>query len=94
MNDRDDLKKGLISSQANHLLRDVKTLIEQGRHQAFEAVNSALTLTYWHVMLADELPGRFYRESGRNMGIRLWYHWRKTLLRSMAKALRPEICGV
>lgn len=46
---KDDLKKGLLSSQANNLLRDVKTLIEQGRRQAFSAVNSALTLTYWYV---------------------------------------------
>ncbi len=31
------------------LLRDLKTLIEQGRGQAVTAVNRALTLTYWHV---------------------------------------------
>jgi predicted nuclease of restriction endonuclease-like (RecB) superfamily len=31
------------------LLRDLKTLIEQGRGQAVAAVNSAITVTYWHV---------------------------------------------
>ena len=39
-----------ISTQAaNSLLRDLKTLIEQGRRQAVAAVNSALTITYWQV---------------------------------------------
>lgn len=33
----------------NTLLRDLKLLIDQGRSQAIAAVNSALTLTYWHV---------------------------------------------
>ena len=31
------------------LVNDLKTLIEQGRNKAFSAVNSALTLTYWHI---------------------------------------------
>ncbi|MCF7911365.1 MAG: PDDEXK nuclease domain-containing protein [Candidatus Cloacimonetes bacterium] len=31
------------------LLRDLKALIEKGRNQANVAVNSALTLTYWHI---------------------------------------------
>lgn len=40
------------NAQARHagaLLQDLKTLIEQGRHQAVSAVNSAITVTYWHV---------------------------------------------
>ena len=31
------------------LLRDLKQLIDQGRRKAVASVNSALTLTYWHV---------------------------------------------
>lgn len=31
------------------LLRELKLLIEQGRDQAVAAVNSAITVTYWHV---------------------------------------------
>ena len=31
------------------LLQDLKTLIERGRGQAVAAVNSAITVTYWHV---------------------------------------------
>jgi predicted nuclease of restriction endonuclease-like (RecB) superfamily len=31
------------------LLRDLKSLIEQGRGQAVAAVNSAIAMTYWHV---------------------------------------------
>ena len=40
-----------ISTQpaAASLLRDLKSLIEQGRRQAVAAVNSALTITYWQV---------------------------------------------
>ncbi|NCC49731.1 MAG: DUF1016 domain-containing protein [Spartobacteria bacterium] len=45
----DELKKNLPSSQTNALLQDLKKLIERGRHQAVAAVNSALTVTYWHV---------------------------------------------
>jgi predicted nuclease of restriction endonuclease-like (RecB) superfamily len=37
------------SSQQGDLLQDLKSLIEQGRTQAFAAVNSAITATYWHV---------------------------------------------
>lgn len=38
-----------ISKRPDDLIREIKTLIEQGRRQAVAAVNSALTLTYWHV---------------------------------------------
>jgi hypothetical protein len=31
------------------LLLDLQKLIERGRHQAVASVNSAMTLTYWHV---------------------------------------------
>ena len=31
------------------LLLDLQELIERGRHQAVASVNSAMTLTYWHV---------------------------------------------
>ena len=37
-----------IKSQ-RELLRDLKTLIESGRGQAVAAVNSTITVTYWHV---------------------------------------------
>lgn len=37
------------SSQQGDLLQDLKSLIEQGRTQAFAAVNSAITATYWNV---------------------------------------------
>lgn len=33
----------------HELLRDLKQLIDQGRSQAVAAVNSAITVTYWHV---------------------------------------------
>jgi hypothetical protein len=33
----------------SELLRDLQSLIEQGRGQAVAAVNSAITVTYWHV---------------------------------------------
>jgi len=42
-------EKSLSSSHSNDLLQDLRSLIEQGRSQAVAAVNSALTLTYWHV---------------------------------------------
>ena len=38
-----------ISTRPDDLIREIKTLIDQGRRQAVVAVNSALTLTYWHV---------------------------------------------
>lgn len=41
--------ESLSHAHADDLLRDLKTLIDQGRRQAVAAVNSALTLTYWHV---------------------------------------------
>jgi predicted nuclease of restriction endonuclease-like (RecB) superfamily len=36
-------------SREEDLLRDLKSLIDQGRNQAVAAVNSAVTITYWHV---------------------------------------------
>jgi len=44
-----EVNKGIPSSLGAELLQDVKTLIERGRRQAVAAVNSALTVTYWHV---------------------------------------------
>jgi predicted nuclease of restriction endonuclease-like (RecB) superfamily len=45
----DELKNSLTNQSSDDLLRDLKSLIEQGRKQAVAAVNSALTVTYWHV---------------------------------------------
>jgi predicted nuclease of restriction endonuclease-like (RecB) superfamily len=46
---KDELKNSLTNQSSDDLLRDLKSLIEQGRKQAVAAVNSALTVTYWHV---------------------------------------------
>ncbi len=45
----DEFKNSLTNQSSDDLLRDLKSLIEQGRKQAVAAVNSALTVTYWHV---------------------------------------------
>ena len=42
-------KNDITTQPADSLLRDLKSLIEQGRGQAVAAVNSALTITYWQV---------------------------------------------
>jgi predicted nuclease of restriction endonuclease-like (RecB) superfamily len=42
-------KNDIVPANAGNLLRDLKSLIEQGRSQAVAAVNSALTVTYWQV---------------------------------------------
>ena len=42
-------KNNITTQPADSLLRDLKSLIEQGRSQAVAAVNSALTITYWQV---------------------------------------------
>ncbi|MES9857954.1 MAG: PDDEXK nuclease domain-containing protein [Sedimenticola sp.] len=39
----------ITQQPAEGLLLDLKVLIEKGRNQAVAAVNSALTVTYWHV---------------------------------------------
>lgn len=44
-----EIEKGLSRPHSDELLRELRGLIEQGRRQAVAAVNSALTLTYWHV---------------------------------------------
>lgn len=38
-----------MAQREGNLLRELHALIEQGRRQAVAAVNSALTVTYWHV---------------------------------------------
>ena len=38
-----------IAQHPDDLIREIKALIDQGRSQAVAAVNSTLTLTYWHV---------------------------------------------
>ena len=45
----DELKNNLTGANSGDLLRDLQRLIERGRNQAVAAVNSALTVTYWHV---------------------------------------------
>ncbi|MCW7753444.1 PDDEXK nuclease domain-containing protein [Desulfobotulus sp. H1] len=42
-------QNSLPDSCAGNLLQDLKSLIDQGRKQAVSAVNSAVTITYWHV---------------------------------------------
>ena len=42
-------KNDIVPANSGNLLRDLKSLIEQGRSQAVAAVNSALTVTYWQV---------------------------------------------
>ncbi|MFK7857169.1 MAG: YhcG family protein [Granulosicoccus sp.] len=42
-------KNDITKQSSDSLLSDLKALIEQGRNQATTAVNSALTVTYWHV---------------------------------------------
>jgi predicted nuclease of restriction endonuclease-like (RecB) superfamily len=42
-------KKDSVPTNSENLLRDLTSLIEQGRSQAAAAVNSALTITYWQV---------------------------------------------
>jgi len=44
-----DVKNSVSLSQSSDLLQDLKSLIDQGRIQAIAAVNSAVTITYWHV---------------------------------------------
>jgi predicted nuclease of restriction endonuclease-like (RecB) superfamily len=44
-----DVKNSLGADRSENLLRDLRSLIDQGRHQAVAAVNSAITVTYWHV---------------------------------------------
>jgi hypothetical protein len=39
----------LAPQKKGDLLRDLRSLIDQGRSQAVAAVNSAITITYWHV---------------------------------------------
>ncbi|TWI72230.1 putative nuclease of restriction endonuclease-like (RecB) superfamily [Desulfobotulus alkaliphilus] len=43
------LQNSFPDSRAGNLLQDLKSLIDQGRKQAVSAVNSAVTITYWHV---------------------------------------------
>lgn len=45
----DQVENGLTDLHSENLIKDLKSLIERGRSQAFSAVNSALTVTYWHV---------------------------------------------
>lgn len=45
----DKLKDSLPINRPGDLLQDLKSLIDQGQRQAVEAVNSAITATYWHV---------------------------------------------
>jgi len=42
-------KTSITPRNSDDLIREIKALIDQGRNQAVVAVNSALTLTYWHV---------------------------------------------
>lgn len=55
------------------LLRDIKALIEQGRSQAVAAVNSALTVTYWHVgrRINDEILQGKRAEYGKQVVVSL-----------------------
>ncbi|MCX6856044.1 MAG: PDDEXK nuclease domain-containing protein [Verrucomicrobia bacterium] len=62
-------KENLSSQRPDVLIGEIKVLIEQGRHQAVAAVNSALTLTYWHVgrRINEELLGGKRAEYGKKV---------------------------
>lgn len=62
-----ELKNNLSGQQSGDLLQDLRTLIDQGRKQAVAAVNSALTVTYWHVgkRINDEVLHGERAEYGR-----------------------------
>lgn len=65
----DELKSKLAVNCSGDLLRDLIDLIEQGRRQALTAVNSALTLTYWHVgkRINDEVLHGVRAEYGKQI---------------------------
>jgi len=54
---------------ADVLLNDLRALIEQGKTRAVAAVNSALTLTYWHVgkRINDEVLAGVRAEYGKQV---------------------------
>lgn len=62
-------KENLIRQHPDGLIGEIKSLIEQGRNQAVAAVNSALTITYWHVgrRINEELLGGKRAEYGKKV---------------------------
>lgn len=48
-NNQNRPEDNLPASQNSRLLEDLRILIDRGRSQAAAAVNSAVTLTYWHI---------------------------------------------
>lgn len=66
-------RKNITEHSSDSLLRDLRTLIEHGRSQATAAVNSALTITYWHVgrRINEEILHGQRAEYGRQVVISL-----------------------
>lgn len=60
----------LQNNNYSDLIRDVKSLIEKGRNQAYQAINIALTTTYWNVgrlIVEFEQGGKARAEYGKGV---------------------------
>lgn len=70
-------KSDITNKSSDSLLRDLKVLIEQGRSQARAAVNSAPTVTYWHV--GQWINEKFLRGQRAEYGKQVMISLAKTL---------------
>lgn len=66
---------------SNNLIADLRTIIEQGRRQAYAAVNQVAVLTYWHI-------GQRIVEEEQHGEVRAQYGTR--LIKSIAEQLSTE----
>ena len=64
----------IAKSNYNSLLKEIRQLVEQARHNVARSINTELLLTYWHVgslIVEYEQAGNIRAEYGKQLLIEL-----------------------
>lgn len=70
----------------NNLLSELREIINKGKQKVAVQVNSALTLTYWHV--GKRINQDFLQNKRADYGNKLSTHWHNNWFCNMVKVLK------
>lgn len=70
----------------NNLLSELRKIINKGKQKVAVQVNSALTLTYWHV--GKRINQDFLQNKRADYGNKLSTHWLNNWFCNMVKVLK------
>ena len=84
--------KEIITQNTEGLLADVRSIVEQGLHNAYQGVNVVMVKTYWQVgrrIVEEEQQG----ESVLNMESNSLHYWLRNCRKVIIRVLQPVTFG-